>query len=131
MDSDHEHNLYMHEPTYNGFDSSSSDSSSDEEYDDTVTLFGSVDNRSKQDPSQWCVCLGCENGYMKDKECLCCAEWAVIDKRVRDLPMISCIKNHPDLEVLCLNSIVLLSMWPYIMKFKKIRGPIPENLTNR
>ena len=109
--------------------SSSSETCQEELLLDKTVRVQSTHGRSSQPAHEWCQCQRCSSDNMRDAECVCCTEWTLLDSRLGgEMP---CISGHPDLAVLCLNRVVLVSMWPYVMAFKGIRGPIPRELTNR
>ena len=114
-------------------DSDTDQHSSDEDIatlDDTVHIHGeSLAGRSIGDPGTWCKCGHCINDHMADSMCICCQEWTILEGRHHGNDQ--CISTHSDIDILCLNPVVLLSMWPFVMVFKGIRGPIPLSLNNR
>ena len=109
-------------------DSDSTSSEAEETVDNTVRVSSTL-GRSAQSADEWCRCECCSSTNLTDSECVCCTEWTLLDERLNG--GLQCVTGHPDLAILCLNRVVLLSMWPYIMAFKGHRGPIPSELTNR
>lgn len=125
---------FVYDPVYEEGEDDQSEangSSEDEEpsVDDTVRA-GALAGRSKMSAEMWCECGFCTSEHLSDIECICCHEWSMIDER-RERSEVSCIATHEDIDVLCLNTVVLLSMWPFIMAFKKMHGPIPSELNNK
>ena len=79
---------------------------------------------------KWCRC-GCRSSDgLTNLECICCTEGQLLDSRL-GADDIQCITQHQGVATLCLNPVVVLSMWPYIMSFKNLKGPIQRELTNR
>ena len=125
---------FLFEPKYQENESASegeSSSSGDEEMvlDDTVVVRSPTEGRSEKPAGEWCQCGQCSNAHLTDVMCLCCYEWTLLESRLDN--GLQCITEHPDFPILCLNPVVLLSMWPYVMAFKRMRGPIPLSLNNR
>ena len=79
---------------------------------------------------EWCRCGSCTSDGLTDLECICCTEWQLLESRL-GADNIKCVTQHQDVATLCLNPVVLLSMWPYIMAFKSLKCPIPRQLTNK
>ena len=126
---------YLYEPMHRVDENSeveigSSSSSEEEERIDASVRIDTTAGRSQSLVSEWCKCGCCSNTHLSDIECICCHEWSYLDERIATKEL-KCVTHHPHLSKLCLDWVYLTSMWPYIMEFKKIRGPIPEFLNNR
>ena len=119
----------MREENRESSDNDSTSCEDDFRLDPSVNLSGSIEGRSSRDVATWCICYGCSTDNLTDMECICCKEWSLLEGRFAENQ--TCIATHPDLSVLCFDTVVLTSMWPYVMQFKGIRGPIPRQLTNR
>ena len=119
-------------------------SGTDNEFELDINLVGlhftsPVSGRSSWVVTSWCTCDTacdhCTNDNLRDKECMCCREWALINRRLTE--ELQCITNHPDIEILCLNTVVLTSMWPYIMSWllstfrDRFHKVYPRGLSNR
>ena len=124
---------FQYEPKHaSDIESSDIDSSSSEDEEENLIESGvsvntPIEGRSKMAVHEWCRCNNhCTTEKMRDIDCICCHEWALSKKRI--FPGLACVTQHKDLDVLCKNKTVLISMWPYIMRYKKIKGPIPNEL---
>ena len=137
MAANHGVEPFAFEPVYEEGEDHHSSSSSDSEdgylynTDSTVRLHHpSTAGRVAMTLGEWCQCGSCSSDGLTDLECICCTEWQLLESRL-GADNIQCVTQHQDVATLCLNPVVLLSMWPYIMAFKNLKGPIPRQLTNR
>lgn len=125
---------YMYEPMFEEGETDElecqSDSSDEEDRIDNTVRVATTNGRSLDNASNWCQCGSCSTANMSDIECICCTEWSLLDSRLESAQF-ECITKHEDIAVLCLNRVVLNSMWAYVMQFRKERGPIPATLNNR
>ena len=109
-------------------DSDSTSSKAEETVDNTVRV-SLTRGQSVQFIDEWCHCECCSSMNLMDSECVCCTEWARLDERLN--AGLQCVTGLPYFAILCLNHVVLLSMWPYIIMFKGHHEPIPSELANR
>ncbi len=124
---------YMFEPEKNDSESENSDSctdTSDEEMNEKNTVEANWrEGRSKMAVSVWCRCGHCRS-RKSDEECFCCKEHELaLD--IMDSTQIQCLTEKNDLESYVAHrpSLEMLFVDCLIRRF--VRGPAPEQLSNR
>ena len=129
-DSLNEIQPYMFEPEYEAGQTSGESGSDDGE----VSSDGEMESndprsgRSGQPTHAWCTCTKCSH-MVKDKECVCCQEWDSILNEKLDGK--TCIVDHQEFPLICLEPISLCMAWIHFMAYKKLPGRAPEQLANR
>ncbi|XP_063411952.1 P2X purinoceptor 7-like [Mytilus trossulus] len=75
----------------------------------------------------WCSCNACEE-MPSPEECICCCSSEYVQPNIDDL---ECITEHPQFQLIVLNSDVLTVAFIQIFMFQGNAGRVPDNLTNQ
>ena len=75
---------------------------------------------------EWCSCNECEEMPTLE-ECMCCRSSEYVQPNIDELESIT---EHPQFQLLILNTDVLAVAFIQIMMYKRQPGRAPDNLTN-